>query len=167
MLRFSMKQALFFTILLSSAICGSAQDTLLKKKSLFFELAGSGGIASFNYEKELCKNKITEFTLRAGLSIAPVDKNNGSGIVFPILVNALVGKTAHKFEAGLGQGITITTKGSFFILGTAVIGYRYQHPDKNWFYRVSYTPLISYLVDFQFQHWAGVSIGYTFNKKNK
>lgn len=141
------------------------QDSIVKKKSFFFELAGSGGLGSFNYEKEIYKKKITEFTFRLGFSIAPIDKNNGAGLVFPIMVNALVGKNAHKFEAGIGQGITITTRGSFFILATAVIGYRYQHPDKKWFYRISYTPLISYLVDFQIQHWGGLSIGYTFNKK--
>jgi hypothetical protein len=172
-----MRYLLFFAILFKGAMSASSQDTLLptplfteaniKKKSFYFELAGSGGLGSFNYEKELCKKNITEYTFRAGLSIAPIDKNNGSGIVFPIMLNALVGKTAHKLETGIGQGITITTKGNFFFLGTAVIGYRYQHPEKKWFYRVSYTPLISYIIDIQIQHWAGLSIGYTFNKKVK
>ena len=68
---------------------------------------------------------------------------------------------------GLGQGITITTKGQPFILGTALVGYRYQHKDKNWFYRASYTPLISYLVNCQIQQWAGLSIGYTIKTKVK
>lgn len=173
-----MKQLILYILLFKcSVISGLSQVSLIptpslrqasvKKKSVYFELAGSGGLASFNCEKEFYKKKITEFTFRAGFSIAPIDKNNGIGLVFPIMVNALIGKTAHKFEVGLGQGITITTKGSFFILGTGVAGYRYQNPDKKWFYRITYTPLISYLVDFQVQHWGGLSIGYTFNKKNK
>ena len=70
-------------------------------------------------------------------------------------------------EFGLGQGITITTKGNIFALTTAAVGYRYQPITKNWFYRVTYTPLISYIIDIQFQHWGGIGIGYTFNKKAK
>jgi hypothetical protein len=71
----------------------------------------------------------------------------------------------HKLEFGIGQGFTLTTKGSFFMLTTLAAGYRYQHPDKRFFYRVTYTPLVSYLVDFQMQQWAGLSIGYTFKSK--
>lgn len=106
-------------------------------------------------------------TWRAGLSFAPIDKNNGTGIVFPIMLNALIGKKSHHLELGAGQGVTVTTKGSFFTLTTAAIGYRYQSESKKWFYRVTYTPLISYLVDFQFQQWGGISIGYTFNHNKK
>ena len=83
------------------------------------------------------------------------------------MINSIIGNNSHKLEFGLGQGITITTKGSFFPLTTAAIGYRYQRETKNWFYRVTYTPLISYLVDFQIQQWGGISIGYTFKNKTK
>lgn len=142
-----------------------AQTELNKRKSLFFELAGSGGVGSINYEKLFLKKNNTEFTWRAGLSFAPIDKNNGTGIVFPLMLNSLIGKNSHKLELGLGQGITITTKGSFFSLTTAAIGYRYQPETKKWFYRFTYTPLLSYLVDLQIQQWGGISVGYTFNKK--
>ncbi len=156
------------TILLVLITCSAfAQDDSVKTKSVYFELAGSGGFGSINYEKLFSKKNNTEFTWRAGLSLAPIDKNNGTGIVFPLMLNTLIGKNAHKLDLGLGQGITITTKGNFFALTTAAIGYRYQPAAKNWFYRITYTPLISYLVDFQIQQWAGVSIGYTFNNKEK
>lgn len=156
---------LLFLICFSTGI--TAQTDFIKRKSIFLEIAGSGGLGSINYEKAFCKKNNTEFTWRAGLSIAPIDKNNGAGLVFPLMVNALIGKNAHKLELGLGQGITITTKGSFFALTTAAVGYRYQREDKHWFYRVTYTPLISYLVDFQVQQWGGISIGYTFNPATK
>ena len=138
-----------------------------KRKSVCFEIAGSGGIGSINYEQCFLTKEKVAFTWRVGLSFAPIDKNNGAGIVFPIMVNTLIGKTAHKLEMGLGQGITITTKGNFFTLTTVVMGYRYQPETKNWFYRISYTPLISYLVDFQIQQWGGISVGYTFNNTGK
>lgn len=161
-----MKQSFFLLFLLtitSSLTLG--QTKFSKRKSVFLELAGSGGIGSINYEKLFAKKNTTEFTWRMGLSFAPIDKNNGTGIVFPLMISSLIGKNAHKLEFGLGQGITVTTKGSFFALTTAAIGYRYQSTAKKWFYRVTYTPLISYLVDFQIQHWGGISIGYSFNNK--
>ncbi|MDQ3109021.1 MAG: hypothetical protein M3R17_03915 [Bacteroidota bacterium] len=162
-----MKQFLIILFLVFFSIKISAQTDLIKRKSVFFELAGSGGLGSINFEKSFRKKNNTEFTWRVGLSIAPIDKNNGVGIVFPLMVNAIIGKNAHKIEFGLGQGITITTKGSFFFLTTAAIGYRYQREDKHWFYRVTYTPLISYLADFQVQQWGGISIGYTLNTTAK
>lgn len=127
------------------------QKDSYKRKSVFFEIAGSGGLGSINFEKLFCKKNNIEFTWRAGLSFAPIDKNNGTGIVFPLMINTLIGKNSHILELGLGQGLTITTKGRFFPLTTATIGYRYQSESKKWFYRVTYTPLISYLFDFQIQ----------------
>lgn len=161
-----MKQITFIILLLLISTVTFAQ-TDHKRKSFFLEIAGSGGFGSFNYEKYFFKKNNTEFTWRVGFSLAPIDKNNGTGIVFPLMIHSIIGKSSHKLEFGLGQGITITTKGSFFALATASIGYRYQPETKNWFYRVTYTPLISYLVDFQIQQWAGISVGYTFDNKSK
>ncbi len=139
----------------------------LKRQSIFFELAGSGGLGSLNYEQTFNSGKQVNFGWRLGLSLAPIDKNNGTGLVFPVMINALIGRNDHKFELCLGQGITITTKGHFFLLTTPAIGYRLQPARKNWFYRASYTPLVSYLVDFQVQQWAGLSIGYTFKRSRR
>jgi len=163
----TMKQIMLILqfIVLSNLTFGQVEFE--KRKSIYLEVAGSGGIGSINYEKLFSVRKNIEFTWRAGLSFAPIDKNNGTGFVFPIMINSLIGKNSHKLELGLGQGVTITTKGNFFTLTTAVLGYRYQPAAKKWFYRVTYTPLISYLVDFQIQQWAGVSIGYTFNNRTK
>lgn len=157
---------LLILIIVGGSSYGQADFT--KRKSVFLEIAGSGGLGSLNYESHFLRKNVTELTWRAGLSVAPIDKNNGIGLVFPLMANALIGQQSHKLELGLGQGITITTKGNIFALTTAAIGYRYQSDSKPWFYRVTYTPLISYLVDFQLQNWAGVSVGYTLNlKKNE
>lgn len=162
-----MKQAVYITFLVLIYNLAFGQNEFEKRKSIFFEIAGSGGVGSINYEKLFLRKKQTDFTWRLGLSFAPIDKNNGMGIVFPLMINSLMGKNAHKLELGLGQGITLTTKGNFFALTTAAVGYRCQPTTKKWFYRVTYTPLISYLVDFQIQHWGGISVGYTFNNKAK
>ena len=106
------------------------------------------------------------FIWRAGLSFSPVDRNNGNAIIFPLMINSLIGKSKNKIEFGIGQGISFTTKGSFFALALADIGYRRQNPDKRFFYRITYTPLISYIVDLQVQLWFGLSIGYNIRKKS-
>jgi hypothetical protein len=162
-----MRHVFLIALFLSGSGILLAQNSTEKRKSLFFELAGSGGLGSINYESTFLKRPKLEATWRLGLSFAPIDKNNGVGIVFPIMANALLGENAHKLELGLGQGITITTKGNFFLLTTAAIGYRYQSLNKNWFYRATYTPLISYIIDRQLQHWGGLSIGYTFKNSGK
>jgi hypothetical protein len=159
-----MRTFLFLLLLISNTSFG---QTYAKRKSVFFEIAGSGGIGSINYEKLLCKKNNIEYTGRLGFSIAPIDKNNGIGLVFPFMVNSIFGKHSHKLELGIGQGLTVTTKGSFFLLTIPTIGYRYQNEKKKMFYRVTYTPLISCLIDFQVQQWAGISIGCTLNNKAK
>ena len=138
-----------------------------KTKSIFIEFAGSGGLGSINYEKCFSLKEKIAFTWRVGLSAIPVDRNNGNAIVFPLMINSLIGKSKNKLELGIGQGISITTKGNFFSLTTAAIGYRRQNPDKRFFYRITYTPLISYIVDLQVQHWFGVSICYNFKIKQR
>lgn len=162
-----MRVAIFLFVLIFFVSNVFGQKELNKRNSIYFELAGSGGLGSINFEQSFYKKNFTELTWRAGLSFAPIDKNNGIGIVFPVMINALLGKSSHKLDLGIGQGITVTTKGSAFLLTTAVIGYRFQPSSKPWFWRVGYTPLISYLIDFQVQHWGGVSVGYTFKNKAK
>jgi len=162
-----MQKLFFLSVILFCFSHLTSQETAPKEQSVFFELAGSGGLASLNYERSLFQKKRMDFTLRAGLSLAPVDKNNGTAIVFPIMFNGLFGENAHKLEVGLGQGVSITTKGSFFLLTTAALGYRFYTPSNRWFYRATYTPLISYFFDFQVQHWGGISIGYVFKQKEK
>ncbi|PIY08975.1 MAG: hypothetical protein COZ18_09460 [Flexibacter sp. CG_4_10_14_3_um_filter_32_15] len=162
-----MKLITFILLLILSPNLSFGQADLNNRKSIFLEIAGSGGLGSINYESHFYKKGITEFTWRLGFSLAPIDKNNGTAIIFPVMINSLIGKKKHKLELGIGQGFTITTKGSPFALTVASIGYRYQAESKNWFYKIAYTPLISYLVDFQVQQWGGVSIGYTFNNTIK
>lgn len=148
-------------------VCSIAGYSQTKQTQFFFELAGSGGLGSFNIEKEFAQKNKVQFTYRAGISFSPIDKNNGSAIIFPLMVNAIIGEPKHQFEAGIGQGLTITTKGSAFALATGALGYRHQIKESRMFYRLTYTPLISYLIDTQIQHWAGVSLGFVLEKNKK
>lgn len=160
-----MKSIVAIAVFLLSSSQIMAQGEVVKQKSLFFEMGGSGGFGSFNFEKSFYQKEKNTLKWRVGLSILPIDKNNGVNIISPIMVHYLYGQSAHKLELGLGQGITVTTKGSFYFLTTAALGYRYQKTSKRLFYRATYTPLISYLLDFQVQQWAGLSIGYQLKHK--
>lgn len=127
--------------------------------SIYFELAGSGGFASFNYEWNFHNTERLRWFLRAGISGTYIDKNNGAGLIFPVMVHAMFGYR-HGLDVGIGQALTITTKGSLFLRAPLSIGYRFEPEGKRVFYRFSYTPIVSYLLDFQWQHWGGITIGY-------
>lgn len=130
-------------------------------RRLYLELGGSGGLGSINFEKSFREAEKLNLSWSAGFSVAPIDRNNGTGLVFPLMLHGCYGSNAHRIELGVGQGITITTKGNFFALTTLALGYRYQKSGSRTFWRVTYTPLVSYLLDWQYQHWAGVSFGIT------
>ena len=123
------------------------------------ELAGSGGFGSINYEKTFLKKEKFSANWRAGFSLTPLDKNNGTVLIFPLMAHGIIGKKAHKLDLGIGQSVSITTKGSPFVLMPLSAGYRYQNPNKKHYLRFSYTPIASYLLNFQWQHWAGFTYG--------
>lgn len=154
------------------------QPLLFSQQSrIFFELGGSGGLASVNYEKvpgnslplgpeygqteeEIAQMTAPHrFSWRIGFGTSPIDKNNGWVLVFPVMFNYMTGAN-HQFIAGAGFAPSVTTRGSAFIRSPLLLGYRYVPPLKPFFVMLGYTPLISWLVDFQWQHWAGISFGY-------
>ncbi len=135
------------------------------KESVILEIGGSARFGSANYENIFSKKGQFDLLWRVGISGFPIDKNNGFVMVIPAIFGSLIGQGNNKLELGIGQGISITTKGKIFALATPIIGYRYQNTRKRFFFRITYTPLISYIFDFQYQSWAGVSIGYNFNIK--
>lgn len=127
---------------------------------VFFELGGTAGVGSLNYERKFFDKPKLDLSWRLGLSVMPIDKNNGTSIIFPATFNAIHGKGPHLLETGFGLGTTVTTKGSFYALMTPIIGYRYEKPGKKVFFRLSYTPLVSFIYQPQYQHWGGISIGW-------
>ncbi len=151
-----------FLVLCASMHTLSAQDSSFQK-ALYFDLGGSGGAFSFNYEEPWASAGNWQVSWSAGLSVFPIDVNNGVVLVIPTIAHAYYGSGAHKLELGMGHALSITTKASGFSMITPLIGYRYQSPQTTvhpWFYRVTYTPIVSYLLQFQYQHWLGLSVGY-------
>lgn len=143
---------------------GVKDFTELHRHAVYGELGGSGGLASVNFEyvfqpwnHEQCPR--ASLALRPGLSFAPVDKNNGVGIVFPVLLMGYYGSLRHRADIGLGQTLTVTTKGAFFLRMPVTAGYRFGSRKGKWYLRVAYTPIVSYLIDFQWEHWFGLGLG--------
>jgi len=131
-----------------------------KSKFLSFELLGSGGLASLNYESQFLNRDLTDLYFRAGFSVMPIDANNGAALIFPLMVHSTIGKSSHKLDIGLGQTFTITTKGQFFLRMPFSTGYRFEPEDKKYYLRASYTPIISYIYNFQSENWGGLTFGY-------
>ncbi len=149
-------------------------------RNIFFELGGSGGLASINYEKPLwipsdygvkrdncgpLKSSRYFLAWRFGFSVMPIDKNNGVALIFPVMVNWIYGCGNHKLEIGAGLATTVTTRLSFYFKSPLVLGYRFEPMDKRCFMRVSYTPIVGWWFDYQWQHWGGISIGYKLQAK--
>lgn len=153
-----------YFVLLLSLRCVFSLHAQKPTSSAYFELGGSGGVGSFNYEKIFFSRPAIQTGWRVGFSLAPIDRNNGAGIVLPIHFITLIGPKKNQLDLGFGQGITLTTKGSFFALTNLVVGWRHAFKNEKWYLRVAYTPLVSYITDFQWQHWAGISIGYNLKK---
>ncbi len=141
-------------------IVATPQLKLPKRQNLYFELGGSGGFGSINYENIFAhRYPKLRFLLRPGLSFTPIDKNNGFALIFPVMVHGIYGIN-HCLDVGLGQTFTITSKGQFFFRAPLSVGYRLEPKESRMFYRFSYTPIVSYLFDRQWEHWGGISIGY-------
>lgn len=137
-----------------------------QRRNIYFELGGSGGFGSFNFERIFPTRNENRWVIRTGISGTYIDKNNGAAIIIPLMGHFIWGQK-HGLDVGIGQALTATTRGNFFLRTPLSIGYRLEPAESRFFYRFSYTPIVSYLVDFQWEHWGGISIGYKLKPKYK
>jgi hypothetical protein len=140
------------------------------KNGVFLELAGSGGLYSVNYERQLPHGLVA----RLGFAYLK------TAIAFPLTFGKVFGKKSHHLEINGGllpanyaeRQIDNTEIRINTILGSGFIGYRYQKPDKRMFYRAGFAFLWNYLyrddqsknnfVIDRFSPRPGISIGYRF-----
>lgn len=146
-------------LLLALSFSSHAQN----KGSLELEIAGVGGFGSVSYVKKFASKDAFNFEYRFGLSYAPIDRNNGAALVFPMMAHATYGSGNHLADFGVGQAITVTTRGSLFARMPLSFGYRFD-PKKRIYYRIAYTPIISYIFNFQWEHWGGITMGFKLGK---
>ena len=156
-----MKSLLTGFLFFITALSVNAQE---KDRYFSFELAGSGGLGSVNFEKIALDRERVDLYMRYGLSFVPLDVNNGFGLVFPIMVHARIGNNNHYGDFGIGQAFTVTTKGAFYLRMPTSFGYRFEPEGKRYYIRPAYTPIVSFLFDFQWEHWGGFTFGYRLGK---
>jgi hypothetical protein len=164
----SLFRKIIFLFLLFGSSCSHpliAQD--IKPYTLFGEIGGSGGLGSFNFDRIFYAQKANRFSYRLGISYSPSARYEGrtpTVIIFPTLINYIYGKKDHFLEVGAGQSLAIATNPAVFSRLTLNAGYRFQRNEGGWFFRIAYTPLISFMYDLQWENWAGIGIGYTIRK---
>ena len=129
------------------------------RHNIYFEALGTGGFGSINYEWGFIERRKWRLSLRTGFSFAPIESNNETELIFPILVHLVLGNSPHKLDVGIGQTLYTTTHGNTSLRAPLSIGYRLNPRNSRIFYRLSYTPIISYVEDGWLKHWGGISIG--------
>ena len=158
---------------LVSIIDGSSQEIKPAKNSLYFELLGSGGLYSINYERKVSSNLygrvgMTTFNMTDFLGETdPRDRITA----FPVMLTYLLGNgKSHHFEiaGGMLAGLKSETGVNYKIIDlVAFIGYRYQPPAKGMVFRIGLSPFFSLdndadYPDKGFTPSAGISWGYHF-----
>ena len=147
----------FFFVILS--LLAFKQSLPGQESRLYLELGGSAGLGSVNFERTFVQGERGALAWRVGLSGFYGDASTGFSFIVPLVLYYYHGEGPHKVEIGLGQGVTLGLKGGIFFQTIPILGYRWQPEDRKLFLRFTYTPLVSYLIDFQWRHWFGISIG--------
>jgi hypothetical protein len=135
---------------------------LLSPNSIYIEALGSGLYYSVNYDRLFSHN----IGGRIGFGLL----SNGLNPLYfvPVTLNYLIGKGNSKLELGAGVTIIAADIDLFeivhstfesLVLGTAIIGYRYQPADGGFLFRIGFTPLFS---AYGILPWGGLSLGGSF-----
>lgn len=148
--------------MLLGAVSAQGQSYYMKENSIFFEVFGSGGELSLNYEK-LIEEK---FSVRAGFGLTGVAFRQGLAI--PFGVSYLAGRQNHYLEIGVGGSYIDFDKDKTDdvmydlkedqLVGTGLLGYRFLG-DYGYTFRLAFTPA---LTKDGFEPMGGAIFGYAF-----
>lgn len=138
--------------------CGQdSTDVGIRKESTYVEFGGTGIVLSVCADRLIRVDKKRTNSFAAGFSFMHLPFSNGLTMLgVPISYNVLFGKRENHFELGFGlttmfQEETNVTYNSIdyyrYVRFYSVprIGYRYQKPEGGFFFRIAFTPVISYL----------------------
>jgi hypothetical protein len=141
-----------------------AQD---RPHALGVELGGSSLVYSFNYEHQSANG----FVKRAGLGFYPSD------LFMPLHIGKVFGRKSHHPEIGIGvlyiidgPGRAVVFPGRHALLANGFAGYRYQHPQRPYYWRIGFTPIMFLLSKdtserrLRLYPWAGLAGGIRIEK---
>lgn len=147
-----------FLVLFTSFPCFSEINK--NHNNIFFELCGSAGLYSINYEHMVFNlNNAGMFGFRIGFAFY-LGKNISMDI--PVMLTLVLGST-HMFELGIGIdpklnfGDNVQAMPSF----VCAIGYRFSPKEGGLSYRIVYTPYFNH-INLLTLCWIGLSIGLIF-----
>lgn len=139
------------------------------RNAAYFEIGGSAGAASLNYERQLRG----PWYGRAGLEFVTSESSEGASartFVVPLTVSWVSRpRSNHHLEAGGGVTIGFGDRQDLFfensdqtekfsqVFLTGILGYRYQKPGSGFQFRSVFTPLTDF---HDVGPWLGVSFGY-------
>lgn len=172
-------------------------DSITKRNTIYLELLGQGGIYSVSGDRLFRIDKRVKTSVSLGVTIF-TNFNSNSFFGIPVSYNFLFGKKSSHLELGAGLSAMVSTSNylqypkvglpyygvvkNYFLSFTPKIGYRYQKQKGGFFFRATFSPLITVfayttgsLYDdgiFYFSNdkgfgnsiWAGVSFGFTLKK---
>jgi hypothetical protein len=138
------------------------------QNAVYFEFLGQGLLYSVNFDHRFTEH----IALRAGISHFTVEFiSDVSVTTIPIVAEYLSGTGNHHLEIGLGiipiYGSVSTSffgeregsVGTWGVIATATLGYRYQPVSEGFLFRIGLTPLMA---GHEGVIWGGASIGYAF-----
>ena len=176
----------FRRFIMVMAILFATKNTLTAQNdlnhSVYLELGGSAGIYSLNYDLIFLNFNSFKVGARAGLQLLKEGYEGTTMDYFvPITTNFMYAfNQKHHIELGVGtqiasyeiRSIISETEIGFVrkteALGNATLGYRFQNPEGGFMFRAFYSPFFYQDgVYFRYEHWAGISVGFTFMKKKE
>lgn len=128
------------------------------RRNIYLEGLGVAGLGSFNYEFIFVRRNHFQFMFRPGIGIQ-TPTSNKILINVPLMAHILAGGKGHYFDFGVGEMPGISTKGEFSIQTPFSAGYRLSPLKRGFFCRIAYTPRMSYIGGFKYEHWAGLAVG--------
>jgi hypothetical protein len=156
------------------SLYGQNQETStngkIKSNSLYFEAFGNGLLYSINYEHLFTDNMGGRIGFMYLPSLNVVISSTKDLITIPLIFNYFIGEN-HKLELGGGIvyvsagevnslfGLMNDARGVSAVIGTAVVGYRYQPRNSGFLFKIGLTPFFNKrgaIIS------GGVSIGFNF-----
>lgn len=169
--------SLFTFLFLTFPIVLKSQTNTFPKHSIVLDAGGIGGYGSLNYERAFLLKKKHLLSYKVGFSFfrfKDFEREINPDLLFPISIQYNRKFKNHRAFLGLGQTISSIVKISSdfsskvrknrFSL-SSIIGYRFQKDNNPFSIQISYTPILEHYKTFQ--HWGGISFGYSFFQKKQ
>ena len=156
------------------ARASSAQSPQEDRNAVYLELAGSGGLYSINYEREILDGVRARIGFGSWTTESFFSDAETSLTTVPFTVTVLRGRGAHRLELGGGVTIGNRDRDNFsgasggFVSVTGLLGYRFHRPGRGFLFRADVTPFYGFgeedvaYPEKGFFPSFGISLGYAF-----